>query len=640
MTRQPAFFPEKTLAVALFVGAVALVLMCSCGGSTSVAPPAGVKALTVTTLEDLEQPPAGTMTLRSAIAQVGADETIEFSPALNGGTIQLKIIGESHSVLMGEVYSGMTYQGYAERDYGKSALYAKKNLTIDASNLPDGITIRWSGDDSNRARVLAVYGNLTLKNVKITGGYSSAEPITGGTQPYTLARGGGLAVWGIATLSDCAITGNKIAGDLESSRDRGTYGGGIYSDGLIMTNCVIAGNSAIGYGAAGGGIYSVGGADNSNSVQSGNDATIQQSTISGNRVTAQHAYGGGVFTLGGGPTNRATMYLTNCTIARNLAEDNPDLPEVGQYYYRGGGIYMGGGSLVLVSSTVAENQVTGHEAIFSNKSNMGGGGIAATIGDAHVVEDMTIQNSIVVGNKLQGVANDVFTGSLINFNSYGYNLFGVLDFSQILVPVPDWTDLVRKHYPKVGDHDGVLLSDAVSVDQAHRDASITSAGVDLGEHVVLWYPPAARAIDQIPSTSYTVTTLAAGYTGFGVPADDFLNRVVAQVRTKYGAIVGAEFGSSFGDLTGVTFYGPAVTWPSNQQNAPWIAFWRSLDSSLGNQIGTVQLGEDFWESFTPGPIGAENFSSTSTNHKIQPVIVEQRGSLRDGTLLDIGAIEH
>ena len=37
-----------------------------------------------------------------------------------------------------------------------------------------------------------------MKNVTITGGYSYAEAIAAGSQPYTLARGGGLAVWGTA----------------------------------------------------------------------------------------------------------------------------------------------------------------------------------------------------------------------------------------------------------------------------------------------------------------------------------------------------------------------------------------------------------------------------------------------------------
>ena len=244
-----------------------------------------------------------------------------------------------------------------------------KNLTIDASDLPNGITVKWNGGDASHARVLAVYGDLTMKNVTISSGYSVAEAIAGGTQPYTLARGGGLAVWGTAELYDCTIAGNTCVGESGSARDRGTYGGGIYANGLDLNDCVISGNSVIAYGAGGGGIYSVGGADNTSGH--GNDTSLRRCTISGNRVTAQHAYGGGIFTLSGGPNNLATMFLTNCTIARNLVQDHPDYPQAGQWYNRGGGVYMGGGSLWMSGCTIAENAVTGQLAILQRQAELG-----------------------------------------------------------------------------------------------------------------------------------------------------------------------------------------------------------------------------------------------------------------------------
>lgn len=318
--------------------------------------------------DDVAQPPSGILTLRSALDQAASGDTINFDTSLNGATIELNLIGVNHSTLLGETYSGMTFQGYAERDYGKSAIYAKKNIELDATSLPNGITIKWTGGDTNPARVLAVYGDLILRNVNITGGYSQAEAISNSTaQPYTLARGGGVAVWGTLTLDHSAIYGNKIVGDTESSRDRGTYGGGIYANGLDLTDCIVAGNSAKGYGAA------------------------------------------------------------------------------------GGGIYIGGGSLKVISSTIAENQVNGPVAIFNGKPNIGGGGVAATIGNAHVVEDVQLEHSIVIGNTMNGTPADWFTGSLINFYSYGYNRIGSIDFSQILVPCPEWNDLSRRHYPEPGD---------------------------------------------------------------------------------------------------------------------------------------------------------------------------------------------
>lgn len=612
---------------------VSAALMTGACGSHDPAP-----AIVVNSLEDTTEAQVG-MTLRTALEQAGSGERITFDPALNGKTILLTIVGESHSILKGEVYSAMTFQGYADRDYGRSALYAAKNVVLDASSLPDGITIAWDGGDASRARVLAVSGNLTMKNVTIRSGYSSAEAITGGTQPYTLGRGGGLAVWGTARLENCTISGNTAEGDLAASRDRGTYGGGIYANGLELTGCIISGNAAIGYGAAGGGIYSVGGADNPGGV--GNDVTLTACTVSGNRVTAQHAYGGGIFTLAGGPLNLAWMHLVNCTIARNVVEDNPAIADAGQFYYRGGGVYMGGGSLEVVSSTIVENQVNGTMALFSGKPNMAGGGVTATIGNAHVVEYVRVRHSIVAGNTLNGESADWGAGSLLDFTSGGYNLFGTLDFSQILVPVPDWMNTNRKHYPKAGDREGVALGEALSVDQVHRHPTILSAGADAGQAAVLWYPPAAAAVDEIPAQPYGVVSTYAGYVGGGFPTDDFLNHVLEKIRTEYAAILGADFGTSFGDMTGVTFYGPAVEWPSNPENGPWIAFWRNLDTAIAGRLGMAGLGDDFWGTFTTGPL--DDYVTITVQMQTDTITLigsDQLGKTRpSGAKGDIGAIE-
>lgn len=148
----------------------------------------GSSATVVNSSADMETVPSGTVTLRSAwAAALKSGEPITFDSSLNGKTISLSIIGEAHSTLKGETYTGMTFEGYADRDYGKSALYANGDITIDASALTDGITIAWTGGDTSPARVLAVYGNLTLKNVTITGGYSLAEALPNNTaQPYTI----------------------------------------------------------------------------------------------------------------------------------------------------------------------------------------------------------------------------------------------------------------------------------------------------------------------------------------------------------------------------------------------------------------------------------------------------------------------
>jgi hypothetical protein len=64
-----------------------------------------------------------------------------------------------------------------------------------------------------------------------------------------------LATWGTAILTRCTIGENSAEGDLVASRDRGAFGGGIFGNRLLLTNCVIAGNVVTGFGAAGGGVY-------------------------------------------------------------------------------------------------------------------------------------------------------------------------------------------------------------------------------------------------------------------------------------------------------------------------------------------------------------------------------------------------
>ena len=164
------------LLVAL-LSVLAVMGISSCGGgggSGGTTPP--LSAVVVNSLLDDASPPAGTVTLRSALEAAASGQRITFDPTLNGSTINLIFVGEDHTVLTGEVMgfdeaNNISYLvGYFDRDYGKSALFADKDVVIDASDLPDGITINWDGAEP--ARVLAVAGDLTLTNVAVTGGNS------------------------------------------------------------------------------------------------------------------------------------------------------------------------------------------------------------------------------------------------------------------------------------------------------------------------------------------------------------------------------------------------------------------------------------------------------------------------------------
>jgi len=672
-----------------------LLLLGSCGGgggggSRQPSPP---PPLVVNSLLDSATPPPGTTTLRSALALATAGQPITFDRSLDGGTIALSVVADEHTLLKGEVM-GMRNEpsgpvsylvGYFDRDYGRSALVARKDVVIDASDLPSGITLAWTGGTQPGARVLAVDGNLTLTNVAITGGYNVAEAISitdPYPQPWTLARGGALAVWGVARLTNCRLYGNYVQGDFDSSRDRGAFGGAIYADIVEMRNCIVSGNSVLGGGAAGGGVYSVGGAGHS-----GTTSTIDRSTISGNRISGLFTYGAGLFSDGGSIGNRKILRLTNSTIARNLAEPAPRLPQflLAMGYWRGGGIYMSNGYLEIQSCTIVENKVYGVPRTDSLGRRNLAGGIAATVGNAHAVEDLVLGDSIVAGNAVQEVGGnlypqDIYTGSLFYFRSAGHNRIGVLDFSQILVPVgqPGWASLSRKHYPQVGDADGIQLPDVVDLAGGiTRSTSIVSAGTDTGDLAVLHYQPRGSALEQVPSSPRNLDETLAEYSLAAGATDNFLAIMLDRLESRYAlpsfasgfrtdfeaflqsvdadaATPGVQpyrdpAGNPILTLAATRWFGPAQTWPAELENHPYIQFWHRLDVAVAVAqipgMGPELLGDSSWRLLFASGALAENPGinmtvSTQPRLAVQRLSVDQLGRSRPAaTPADIGAIE-
>lgn len=671
------------------------------GGDGSSLPP-----IVVNSLLDDASPPSGTVTLRSAVASASSGQSITFDETLNGSLINLIFVGEEHTVLVGEVMgfddaNNISYLvGYFDRDYGKSALYANKNLVIDASNLPDGITLNWGGADS--ARVLAVSGDLTLINVAITGGQSVFDVAADvgqhpdDNQTSTLARGAGLAVWGVATLVDCAIYDNHAVGDdTDTSRDGGAYGGGVYADTVVMDNCIVSGNTVYGGGAAGGGIFSVGGRDTREDISS-----ISGSVVTENRITGLFAYGGGVYSDGGGIGLSTRIHVENSTVARNLVQPPVlpaflfDLLNIG--YWRGAGLYMSNGHMKVKSSTIVENQVFGRPRTSElDKANMAGG-IAATVGNAHAVEDMMIGHSIIVGNtvhEINGVVpggytianvypHDVFTGSVFYFRSMGYNRIGRIDFSQILVPVgePNWDSLSRKHYPQVNDADGVVFGDVLG--NALLSTVISSSGVETDPFAVLYYEPAGTALDQLPVGNYTVAEVIGELIGQQNEGRNPLlpALILDQFQAVYGQLnfegefrdyfegylsdidpdeAGAQQYGNCGDVTVDTleqayWCGPAETWPQMGYNHAYIDFWHHLDAALGNAIADVNvdqitnlgpalINDDVWTALFG--LGNSDFNGitvrlTEETLAVDPLDTDQLGNTRPADALgDIGAVE-
>jgi hypothetical protein len=660
---------------------------------------AGHEPIAVNSLEDIEMPPEGTVTLRSALASAASGQPIVFDESLDGGTIELSIVGEEHTMLKGEVM-GMREEpsgpvsylvGYFARDYGRSALYARKSVVIDASSLPSGISLAWAGGESNSARVLAVYGNLTMTNVSISGGWSVGEelpppdPNDEHGQLSTRARGAGIAVWGVARLTDCKLYDNHCKRAIEvpaRSRDAGAFGGGVYADIVDMENCLVSGNSVSATGVSGGGVFSVGGAEASSSVSS-----IRRSVITGNGIHGIFAYGGGVYSDGGGIGKSKKLTLQNCTVARNLVAPLSGAPPFmyGIGYWRGGGVYMSNGSVDIHGCTIVENEVYGTPRTDDlSKPNLAGG-VVATIGNAHAVEDMAIGHSVIAGNTVHETGGDVydqdiFTGSLFYFKSKGYNRIGVVDFSQTLVPVGErsWRALCRRHYPKQGDEDGVDVADVLNLATGVTySSSILSAGVDAPNHVVLHYEPQGSALDQVPTSPYSVSEVLAEYEVARGHDDDFLAIVLDRLETRHGlAGFASDFTADFESflqsvdldpetpgaqpyldpsgnpiltLADTLWFGPRVTWPSELWNHPYIHFWHRLDAALLAEsipgMGPEVLGDDEWTAlFSSGPLAENPYLTMVIGEHSLPgfaaLEVDQLGNARPvNTLCDIGAIE-
>ncbi|MDF7801024.1 right-handed parallel beta-helix repeat-containing protein [Pontiellaceae bacterium B1224] len=647
--------------------------------------------LEVNSLADTASPPEGTVTLRSALARAAADEPIIFAPALDGEVISLSIVAEEHTVLFGEVmlfdYVNNISEliGYYERDYGRSALYSTKHVNIDASALPHGITIAWGGGDVDPARVLAVRGNLTMKNVSVTGGRSVAETIPEPSGEYpqlsTRARGGGLAVWGVATLEHCRLFDNTCimpSTVYDPGRDTGVFGGGIYADIVYISDCIISGNSLSGAGVSGGGVFSVGGAHASPET-----ARIERTTVTGNRIDGIYAYGAGVYSDGGGIGNLKTFELENCTIAGNRVGVSGPSFLYGSGYWRGGGVYMSNGYLIIRSCTIVENEVHGVPRTNElGKPNLAGG-VAATIGNAHAVESMTIGQSIITGNTVHESTgrvynHDIFTGSLFEFFSEGHNRLGVIDFSQMLVPVGyySWWSLCRKHYPKQNDQNGVNITNVLDLAEgiAHSH-DILSTGVNASNAVALFYLPKGSAIEQVPENSYTIENTTAQYHLSG-SSDNFPEIMLGRLEQLYGI---TNFASSFTvdfenflstvDIDEETegnqpYVDPGETpiltlaatkwfyvnqiWPSKLYNYPYIEFWHRLDIALQNEnipgMGPELLGDDAWLALFDAGQLEENTSFTMSmkteTYEVAPTLLDQTGAERPADeQADIGAME-
>ena len=314
--------------------------------------------VTVTNAND-----SGSGSLRQAIADATAGDTIIFADGLSGSTITLS-----------------------------SALVIGTNISIDASNLTTPITL--SGNSLVR---------VMLVNAGVTTSITGLNIVNG----YTTVGGAGIYNNGTLTITDCTISdnaagtlgggiannGTMVLVDSTVSGNAAQDGGGIFNNtgrSLTINGSEISGNSSI----RGGGVYSEGtitltksevsmnaASENGGGVYSTYLCTVEASTISDNS---------GVF--GGGILNQSTgtLTVTGSTFEGNLASS------------------VGGGIGNLFAATIVNSSFT------DNYSNYGG---AVYNAGAAFNTVLTISNSTFSGNSAADLGGGIYNRNILHLKN-------------------------------------------------------------------------------------------------------------------------------------------------------------------------------------------------------------------------------
>jgi hypothetical protein len=302
--------------------------------------------------------------LRAAITNAHAGDTIAFAQGLDGQTITLtggELVLNKSLTIKGDglvTISGNHASRVFEVD-GSTTNVTLSGLTITQGNGMGGAAQGYGGD------ILDNGATLNVNNCTLSAGSASNS-------------GGGICdVSGGLTLSGCTVTGNSTSG----------YGGGISNTGtssVTLSTCTISGNTAL---SGGGGI------DNHNT------GTV---TVSGGSVSGNTCQG-----VGGGIANWGTLSVTNATISDNsaLSSDGGDISDMG------GGVFNQGGTATLTGCTLS-----GNFAAYEGGAVWTVGTVTVSGKKPHTVTvvtgTMTISGCTVTGNSVDfGVGGGIYNAS-------------------------------------------------------------------------------------------------------------------------------------------------------------------------------------------------------------------------------------
>jgi hypothetical protein len=299
---------------------------------------------------------------------------------------------------------------------GAAATVTFKNLIIEGGNAQDDGSVAVAGNSvAQGGGILDDGGNVTLSNVVVRNNQATA-----GTLQF--AQGGGIcALDGALAINNSVIESNTATGGAGAMGTPGgdANGGGVYyalntpGPQLSITNSTVEGNLAQGGSgqaagtdggeADGGGVYTIG----------TDTTTITGSTFAGNAAIGGQGAGQVGAALGGGAFVRGNNIVVNSTIAAN---------EVSGGGSAGGGVYFEKAATGQFTNVTVALNIANTPAGIVNVPE--GAGLDNNNGS---IRDVTLVNTLVAGNTINGRTD--LTGADVRgqFISGGHNLIGVAD---------------------------------------------------------------------------------------------------------------------------------------------------------------------------------------------------------------------
>lgn len=309
-----------------------------------------------------------------------------------------------------------------------------KDLTIDASGIPGGVTVNAAGSVSNQKRVFRVNTGRTasLLGLNLTGGYVSSD------------IGGGLLNNGTATLTGCRLAGNTAAVGAAVTSISSVAG----PSRMMLRRCSVSGNAAT---------FNGGGLLNWSAGGNAADLRMEDCAVSDNIAAS---YAGGLYNYtDSGP---ATFTALRTTVAANSASDG-----AGCFNFSASGT----STMVLSHCTVSGNTAT---------SKGGGGYNWQSSGSA----TLTLADTIVAGNSPAlpaGNGPDFFNFSGTS-TSLGGNLIGKTDASGVTSLGSDLTGTAASPLDPLlaplGDYGGPTQTMALLPGSPAREAATASGIAD------------------------------------------------------------------------------------------------------------------------------------------------------------------